>query len=98
MYATTANKSVSMDKLLPVCLYQDAVRVICIEVEALVKKCGKPKMLDAIKLPPPELYKHVEVCFTPTLLFNGYHSFFSLTFELAIYILCFCFSQVQVII
>ncbi|XP_041023853.1 probable polyribonucleotide nucleotidyltransferase 1, chloroplastic isoform X1 [Juglans microcarpa x Juglans regia] len=39
---------------------QDAVRVICNEVEALVKKCGKPKMIDAIKLPPPELYKHVE--------------------------------------
>ncbi|KAJ0079325.1 hypothetical protein Patl1_23502 [Pistacia atlantica] len=39
---------------------QDAVRAICNEVEALVKKCGKPKMLDTIKLPPPELYKHVE--------------------------------------
>ncbi|KAJ4843701.1 Purine nucleoside phosphorylase [Turnera subulata] len=39
---------------------QDAVRAICSEVEDLVKKCGKPKMLDAIKLPPPELYKHVE--------------------------------------
>ncbi|KAK6159038.1 hypothetical protein DH2020_006352 [Rehmannia glutinosa] len=39
---------------------QDAVRVICKEVESLVKKCGKPKMLDAIKLPPLELYKHVE--------------------------------------
>ncbi|CAL5193156.1 unnamed protein product [Lathyrus oleraceus] len=39
---------------------QDAVRAICNEVEALVKKCGKPKMIDAIKLPPPELYKHVE--------------------------------------
>lgn len=39
---------------------QDAVRAICNEIEALVKKCGKPKMLDAIKLPPPELYKHVE--------------------------------------
>ncbi|KAL2320519.1 hypothetical protein Fmac_029488 [Flemingia macrophylla] len=39
---------------------QDAVRAICNEVEALVKKCGKPKMLDAIKLPPPELYQHVE--------------------------------------
>lgn len=39
---------------------QDAVRAICKEIEALVKKCGKPKMLDAIKLPPPELYKHVE--------------------------------------
>ncbi|KAL2575726.1 hypothetical protein AAZV13_16G032900 [Glycine max] len=38
----------------------DAVRAICNEVEALVKKCGKPKMLDAIKLPPPELYEHVE--------------------------------------
>ncbi|XP_027352842.1 probable polyribonucleotide nucleotidyltransferase 1, chloroplastic isoform X1 [Abrus precatorius] len=39
---------------------QDAVRAICNEVETLVKKCGKPKMLDAIMLPPPELYKHVE--------------------------------------
>ncbi|XP_068650054.1 LOW QUALITY PROTEIN: probable polyribonucleotide nucleotidyltransferase 1, chloroplastic [Aristolochia californica] len=39
---------------------QAAVRAICSEVEALVKKCGKPKMLGAIKLPPPELYKHVE--------------------------------------
>ncbi|XP_071911897.1 probable polyribonucleotide nucleotidyltransferase 1, chloroplastic [Coffea arabica] len=39
---------------------QDAVRAICREVAALVKLCGKPKMLDAIKLPPPELYKHVE--------------------------------------
>ncbi|KAL9289775.1 hypothetical protein ACSQ67_024460 [Phaseolus vulgaris] len=39
---------------------QDAVRAICNEVDALVKKCGKPKMLDAIKLPPPELYEHVE--------------------------------------
>lgn len=41
---------------------QDAVRTICKEVDALVKMCGKPKMLDAIALPPPELYKHVEVC------------------------------------
>ncbi|XP_034694858.1 probable polyribonucleotide nucleotidyltransferase 1, chloroplastic isoform X1 [Vitis riparia] len=39
---------------------QDAVRAICNEVEALAKKYGKPKMLDAIKLPPPELYRHVE--------------------------------------
>ncbi|WJX83996.1 polyribonucleotide nucleotidyltransferase [Trifolium repens] len=39
---------------------EDALRAICNEVEALVKKCGKPKMIDAIKLPPPELYKHVE--------------------------------------
>ncbi|XP_039063740.1 polyribonucleotide nucleotidyltransferase 1, chloroplastic-like isoform X1 [Hibiscus syriacus] len=39
---------------------QDAVREICSAVKALVKKCGKPKMLDAIKLPPPELYELVE--------------------------------------
>ncbi|KAI9186074.1 hypothetical protein LWI28_013516 [Acer negundo] len=39
---------------------QDAVLAICHAVEALVKKCGKPKMLDSVKLPPPELYKHVE--------------------------------------
>ncbi|KAB5512236.1 hypothetical protein DKX38_029264 [Salix brachista] len=39
---------------------QDAVRAICNEVSVLVKKCGKAKMLDAIKLPPAELYKHVE--------------------------------------
>ncbi|XP_058105832.1 probable polyribonucleotide nucleotidyltransferase 1, chloroplastic isoform X3 [Magnolia sinica] len=40
---------------------QVAVRAICNEVEALVKMCGKPKMLEAIKLPPPELYRHVEL-------------------------------------
>ncbi|GAB2272748.1 Purine nucleoside phosphorylase [Dionaea muscipula] len=39
---------------------QDSVRAICSEIEALVRKCGKPKMFDAVKLPPPELYKHVE--------------------------------------
>ncbi|KAH9784673.1 polyribonucleotide nucleotidyltransferase 1 [Citrus sinensis] len=39
---------------------QDAVREISNEVKALVEMCGKPKMLDTIKLPPPELYKHVE--------------------------------------
>ncbi|KAI3705391.1 hypothetical protein L1987_75628 [Smallanthus sonchifolius] len=39
---------------------QDAVRAICKEVDNLVKKCGKPKLLDSIKLPPPELYTHVE--------------------------------------
>ncbi|KAK1397341.1 Polyribonucleotide nucleotidyltransferase [Heracleum sosnowskyi] len=39
---------------------QEAVRAICKEVKTLVKKCGKPKMLDAIKLPPPELYQFVE--------------------------------------
>ncbi|TXG66415.1 hypothetical protein EZV62_007690 [Acer yangbiense] len=41
-------------------LQADAVLAICHAVEALVKKCGKPKMLDSVKLPPPELYKHVE--------------------------------------
>lgn len=41
--------------------YQAAVREICTEVEALVKKCGKLKMIEAIKLPPLELYRHVEV-------------------------------------
>ncbi|CAA6658594.1 unnamed protein product [Spirodela intermedia] len=30
------------------------------EVEALVRKCGKKKMTEAIKLPPAELYRHVE--------------------------------------
>ncbi|KAK1270565.1 hypothetical protein QJS04_geneDACA012996 [Acorus gramineus] len=39
---------------------QAAVRSICNEMEDLVKKCGKPKMVDAIKLPPAELYRHVE--------------------------------------
>ncbi|KAK3007176.1 hypothetical protein RJ639_017340 [Escallonia herrerae] len=39
---------------------QDAVRTICNELETLVKKCGKPKMVDAIRLSPPELYKHIE--------------------------------------
>ncbi|XP_074320800.1 putative polyribonucleotide nucleotidyltransferase 1, chloroplastic [Silene latifolia] len=39
---------------------QNAVRAICKEVEALVQKCGKPKMVDAIKLPPQKLYRHVE--------------------------------------
>ncbi|KAI4381595.1 hypothetical protein MLD38_007655 [Melastoma candidum] len=39
---------------------QEAVQAICKDVDSLVKICGKPKMLDAIKLPPPELYKHVE--------------------------------------
>lgn len=41
-------------------LGHNAVRAICDEMEALVKKCGKPKMLEAIKLPPPQLYRHVE--------------------------------------
>lgn len=43
-------------------MHQDAVKAICKEVDNLAKICGKPKMLDSIKLPPPELYKHVEVC------------------------------------
>ncbi|KAL8526833.1 hypothetical protein ACS0TY_015897 [Phlomoides rotata] len=45
-------------------LTPNAVRAICMEeVESLVKKCGKLKMLDAIRLPPTKLYRHVEVCF-----------------------------------
>ncbi|OMO70376.1 hypothetical protein COLO4_28639 [Corchorus olitorius] len=39
---------------------EDAVRAICTSIDALVEKCGKPKMFDAIKLPPPELYRRVE--------------------------------------
>lgn len=39
---------------------QVAVRSICKEIEALREKCGKQKMLDAIKLPPPELYSYIE--------------------------------------
>ncbi|CAN6439876.1 unnamed protein product [Victoria cruziana] len=39
---------------------QGAVRKICKEVQDLVKRCGKPKMIEAIKLPPPELYSYVE--------------------------------------
>ncbi|XP_022983703.1 probable polyribonucleotide nucleotidyltransferase 1, chloroplastic [Cucurbita maxima] len=39
---------------------QNAVIAICKEVDALVRERGKPKMLDAIKLPPPQLYEHVE--------------------------------------
>ncbi|KAK9169425.1 hypothetical protein Syun_001565 [Stephania yunnanensis] len=37
-----------------------AVQAICKEVEALVKVYGKEKRLEAIRLPPPELYRHVE--------------------------------------
>ncbi|KAA0053844.1 putative polyribonucleotide nucleotidyltransferase 1 [Cucumis melo var. makuwa] len=39
---------------------QNAVTAICKEVDSLVRERGKPKMLDAIRLPPPQLYKHVE--------------------------------------
>uniref|UniRef100_A0A7N0UWQ6 polyribonucleotide nucleotidyltransferase n=1 Tax=Kalanchoe fedtschenkoi TaxID=63787 RepID=A0A7N0UWQ6_KALFE len=39
---------------------QDAIKVICMEVDKLVKQCGKPKMYDAIKLPPQDLYRHIE--------------------------------------
>lgn len=42
--------------------YQDAVQATCTAIEALAKKHGKAKMVDAIRLPPPDLYKHVKVC------------------------------------
>ncbi|KAL5563368.1 hypothetical protein UlMin_033115 [Ulmus minor] len=35
---------------------QDVVRAICNEVDALVKRFGKPKMFDVVKLPPYDLY------------------------------------------
>ncbi|XP_078163193.1 putative polyribonucleotide nucleotidyltransferase 1, chloroplastic [Carex rostrata] len=41
-------------------LGQLAIRDICKEVEKLVKICGKPKMTEAIRLPPAELYRLVE--------------------------------------
>ncbi|XP_074572160.1 putative polyribonucleotide nucleotidyltransferase 1, chloroplastic [Curcuma longa] len=39
---------------------QVAIREICLGAEALVKRCGKQKMVEAIKLPPNDLYRHVE--------------------------------------
>ncbi|KAL0717728.1 hypothetical protein Bca4012_067050 [Brassica carinata] len=39
---------------------QDAVQATCTAIEALAKKYGKAKMVDAIRLPPPELYNHVK--------------------------------------
>ncbi|WVZ62046.1 hypothetical protein U9M48_011835 [Paspalum notatum var. saurae] len=39
---------------------QVAIREICKAIDILVQKCGKKKMVDAIGLPPPELYRHVE--------------------------------------
>ncbi|KAF0907895.1 hypothetical protein E2562_022289 [Oryza meyeriana var. granulata] len=39
---------------------QVAIREICKAIDGLVQKCGKKKMVDAIDLPPPELYRHVE--------------------------------------
>lgn len=39
---------------------QVAIREICNGAEALVKRCGKQKMVEAIKLPPNDLYRHVE--------------------------------------
>ncbi|KAG6487229.1 hypothetical protein ZIOFF_055814 [Zingiber officinale] len=39
---------------------QVAIREICHGAEALVKRCGKQKMIEAIKLPPNDLYRHVE--------------------------------------
>jgi polyribonucleotide nucleotidyltransferase len=41
--------------------YQEAIREICKAIDVLVKTCGKKKMVEAINLPPPELYRHVEV-------------------------------------
>jgi polyribonucleotide nucleotidyltransferase len=38
-----------------------AIREICKAIDVLVQSCGKKKMVDAISLPPPELYRHVEV-------------------------------------
>ncbi|ONM51565.1 probable polyribonucleotide nucleotidyltransferase 1, chloroplastic [Zea mays] len=39
---------------------QVAIREICKAIDVLVQSCGKKKMVDAISLPPPELYRHVE--------------------------------------
>ncbi|CAN6196978.1 unnamed protein product [Urochloa humidicola] len=39
---------------------QVAIREICKAIDVLVQNCGKKKMVDAIDLPPPELYRHVE--------------------------------------
>ncbi|KAF8732188.1 hypothetical protein HU200_016162 [Digitaria exilis] len=39
---------------------QVAIREICKAIDDLVQNCGKKKMVDAINLPPPELYRHVE--------------------------------------
>lgn len=39
---------------------QGAVRDICKEIDGLVCKSGKVKMTDMIRLPPPDLYEHVE--------------------------------------
>ncbi|KAK8458967.1 hypothetical protein SEVIR_2G049200v4 [Setaria viridis] len=39
---------------------QVAIREICKAIDVLVQNCGKKKMVDAIALPPPELYRHVE--------------------------------------
>ncbi|XP_062202720.1 uncharacterized protein LOC133905040 [Phragmites australis] len=38
-----------------------AIREICKAIDVLVQNCGKKKLVDAINLPPPELYRHVEV-------------------------------------
>ncbi|KAM0846921.1 hypothetical protein ACQ4PT_055419 [Festuca glaucescens] len=39
---------------------QEAIREICKAIDVLVQTCGKKKMVEAINLPPPELYRHVE--------------------------------------
>ncbi|KAM3366164.1 hypothetical protein ACQJBY_015580 [Aegilops geniculata] len=37
-----------------------AIREICKAIDVLVQTCGKKKMVEAINLPPAELYRHVE--------------------------------------
>eukprot|EP00252_Welwitschia_mirabilis_P003848 TRINITY_DN13922_c0_g1_i1.p1 TRINITY_DN13922_c0_g1~~TRINITY_DN13922_c0_g1_i1.p1 ORF type:complete len:929 (-),score=199.69 TRINITY_DN13922_c0_g1_i1:341-3127(-) len=39
---------------------ESAIRNICKDIEHLVKNHGKEKVLDTVRLPPPELYDHVE--------------------------------------
>ncbi|KAF7015801.1 hypothetical protein CFC21_029551 [Triticum aestivum] len=39
---------------------QVAIREICKAIDVLVQTCGKKKMVEAINLPPAELYRHVE--------------------------------------
>ncbi|KAI5013458.1 probable polyribonucleotide nucleotidyltransferase 1, chloroplastic [Hordeum vulgare subsp. vulgare] len=39
---------------------QAAIREICKAIDVLVQTCGKKKMVEAINLPPTELYRHVE--------------------------------------
>ncbi|XP_059074586.1 probable polyribonucleotide nucleotidyltransferase 1, chloroplastic isoform X2 [Cryptomeria japonica] len=41
-------------------MIEGAVRDICKEIDGLVCKSGKVKMTDMIRLPPPDLYEHIE--------------------------------------